>query len=253
MAVLTSSASRGDREAFLAIFHAGSAGVSQVPGPRPVSCPDGAGLLADIDAFVERVRSGVFFHGWGWDDDLRQERAWGDESWAGEMDDLFAAAADAFLVGDLAVARDAYGRLLGAFSLDEEVGSFCGPSSPSDMVATDVPEAVARYLRAVYETTPLPDRAEELYERYAEVGYFALGMSLHAIAGTRRSGLPDAYAFLLAWIEVLTAQASGFWARDRQRLLTEAAVWHAGTDGLSTVARRLGDHQPTHTSTGSTR
>ena len=43
------------------------------------------------------------------------------------------------LAGDLALARDAYGRLLGAFDLDQEVGTFCGPSSPSDMVTTDVP------------------------------------------------------------------------------------------------------------------
>src|SRR6266540_1513152 len=189
-----------DREAFLAIFPAPSATVSQVPGPCQVDCPDGTRLLADIDAFVDRVRSGVFFHGWGWDDDLREERAWGDESWVGEMDDLFAGAADAFLAGDLALARDACGRLLGAFGLDEEVGTFCGPSSPSDMVATDVPEAVARYLRAVYETTALPERAEKLYECYAEVGYFAPGMSLHAIADTRRNGLPHLDAFLPAWI-----------------------------------------------------
>ena len=54
----------------------------------------------------------------------------GDESWVGAMDDLFAAAADAFLAGDLALARDAYGRLLGAFDLDQEVGTFCGPSNP---------------------------------------------------------------------------------------------------------------------------
>jgi hypothetical protein len=237
--------SPGDRETFLAIFPACSATVPQVPGPRPVPCPDGAGLIADIDAFAERVRSGVFFQGWGWDDDLRQERAWGDESWVGEMDDLFAGAADAFLAGDLVLARGAYGRLLGAFSLDEEVGTFCGPSCPSDMLATDVPEAVARYLRTVYETTPLPDRAKELYARYAEVGHLAAGTGLHTIAGTRRSGLPDLGAFLPDWIEVLTAQTSGFWARDRQRLLTEAAVWHAGTDGLSAVARRPGDHQST--------
>src|SRR6266545_1286671 len=102
-----------DREAFLAIFPAPSATVSQVPGPCQVDCPDGTRLLADIDAFVDRVRSGVFFEGWGW----------GDESWVGEMDDLFAVAAEAFLAGDLALARDAYGRLLGAFDLDQEVGT----------------------------------------------------------------------------------------------------------------------------------
>jgi hypothetical protein len=233
-----------DREAFLAIFPAPSA-ISQVPGPHAVPPLDGARLLADIDAFVDRVRSGAFFEGWGWDDDLREERAWGDESWVGEMDDLFAAAADAFLAGDLVLARDAYGRLLGAFDLDQEVGTFCGPSSPSDMVTTDVPEAVARYLRVVYETTPLPERAEELYDQYADLGHLAPATSLHTIADTRRAGLPDVDEFLPAWIEVLTEQTSGYWARDRQRLLTEATVWHAGTDGLATVARRPGDHQPT--------
>ncbi|WP_238010354.1 hypothetical protein KZZ52_53790 [Dactylosporangium sp. AC04546] len=234
-----------DREAFLAIFPAPSAMVSQVPGRRAVPSPDGTRLLADIDAFVDRVRSGAFFEGWGWDDDLHEERAWGDESWVGEMDELFAVAADAFLDGDLALARDAYGRLLGAFDLDQEVGTFCGPSIPSDMVATDVPEAVARYLRAVCETTPLSERAEELYDRYADLGHLAPATSLHTIADTRRSGLPDLDDFLPAWIEVLTEHTSGSWARDRQRLLTEATVWHAGTDGLATVARRPGDHQPT--------
>lgn len=235
----------GNREAFLAIFPVPGARASQVPGPRLAPCPDGTRLLADIDAFVNRVSSGAFFEGWGWDDELHEERAWGDESWVAEMDDLFAAAADAFLAGDLALAKDAYGRLLDAFDLDQEVGTFCGSESASDMVGTDVPEAVARYLRALYETTPLPERAEELYDRYADLCSLAPGTSLHTIAGTRRSGPPELDEFLPAWIEVLTGETSGFWARDRQRLLTEATVWHAGTDGLATVARRPGDHQPT--------
>jgi hypothetical protein len=231
----------GNREAFLAIFPAPGTRASQVPGPRPAARPDGTRLLADIDAFIDRVRSGAFFEGWGWDDELHEERAWGDESWVAKMDDLFATAADAFLAGDLALAKDAYGRLLGAFDLDQEVGTFCGSESASDMVATDVPEAAARYLRAVYETTPLPERAEALYDRC----HLAPGMSLHTIAGTRRSGLPGLDDFLPAWIEVLTEETNGYQARDRQRLLTEATVWHAGTDGLATVARRPGDHQPT--------
>src|SRR4051812_44429312 len=56
-----------DREAFLAIFPDPFAIVSQMPGPRAVPSLDGARLLADIGAFVERVRSGAFFEGWGWD------------------------------------------------------------------------------------------------------------------------------------------------------------------------------------------
>ncbi|MBN1174715.1 MAG: hypothetical protein JXA67_21320 [Micromonosporaceae bacterium] len=230
-----------DRAAFLAIFPATAA----APGGSGLPVPDAGALLADIDAFVEQVRSGAYFEGWGWDDDLHEERAWGDESWAGEMDDLFAGAADAFLAGDLDLARNAYGRLLDAFRLDEEVGAFCGPASASDMVDTDVTEAVARYLRAVYETTPQPERAGVLYRRYTDLCHRARSLNLQAIADTRRSDLPDLERFLPGWIEILTEHTGGFWARDRQRLLTEATVWHAGTDGLGPVARRPGDHQPT--------
>lgn len=234
----------GDREAFLTIFPTtvqaagGSTGGGQ-------SAPDREELLADIDTFVERVGSGAFFEGWGWDDDLHEERAWGDESWTGEMDALFTATADTFLAGDLDLAREAYGRLLDAFTLDQEVGTFCGPSDPCDMVATDVPEAVARYLRAVYETTPLPERAEVLYEQYTDLCHLAPATTLHTIAGTRRDELPGLDGFLPPWIEILTANTSGYWAHDRQRLLTEATVWLAGTDGLAVVARQPGPHQPT--------
>jgi hypothetical protein len=234
----------GDREAFLTIFPTalGAAGGSTGGG---VTAPDPQGLLTDIDTFVERVGSGAFFEGWGWDDDLHEERAWGDESWTDEMDDLFTAAADAFLAGDLSLARESYGRLLDAFTLDQEVGTFCGPSDPCDMVTTDVPEAVARYLRAVYETTPPADRAEVLYDQYTDLCHLAPATTLHTIAGTRRDELPGLDGFLPPWIEILTANTSGYWAHDRQRLLTEATVWHAGTDGLAVVARQPGPHQPT--------
>ena len=234
----------GDREAFLTIFPTAGRAAGRSADGRP-SVPDREELLADIDTFVERVGSGAFFEGWGWDDDLHEERAWGDESWTGEMDALFSAAADAFLAGDLDLAQQAYGRLLDAFSLDQEVGTFCGPSDPSDMVATDVPEAVARYLRAVYEMTPLPERAEVLYEQYTDLCHLAPATTLHTIAGTRREELPGLDGFLPSWIEILTANTSGYWAHDRQRLLTEAIVWHAGTDGLAVVARQPGPHQPT--------
>src|SRR5205814_4378581 len=86
---------------------------------------------------------------------------WGDESWVGEMDDLFAAAADAFLAGDLALARDADVLLVGAFDLEQEVGTFCASSCPLDIGATDVAEAVAPYLLAVCGPTPVPGPAQQ--------------------------------------------------------------------------------------------
>jgi hypothetical protein len=62
------------------------------------------------------------------------------------MDALFASAQDALLGGQLSLARAAYQRLLAAFGSDEEMGAFCGPEPPVEMVTTDVPEAESRYL-----------------------------------------------------------------------------------------------------------
>jgi hypothetical protein len=233
-----------DREAFLGIFPGGP---DSAASPARAPDQDGADphLLADISAFCEQVRSGVYFQGWGWDDNLQDERSWGDESWVEEMDDLFARAAEVFLAGNMAGALDAYGRLLDALGLDEEVGTFSGPSAAADMVGTDIGEAVARYLRALYETTPPGERAAAVYQRYADLHYLAPSLSLHAIAGTRREQPADLSLFRSAWIDVLAANTDGIWAASRQRLLTEAAVWQGGIDGLAEVARRPGTHQPT--------
>jgi hypothetical protein len=62
-----------DRATFLAVFPATTA----APGGSGLAAPDADALLADIDAFVEQVRSGAYFEGWGWDDDLHEERASG--------------------------------------------------------------------------------------------------------------------------------------------------------------------------------
>jgi hypothetical protein len=233
-----------ERQAFLGIFPDGPDAAARPARAQDAGHPDPA-LLADIEAFARQVRDGVYFQGWGWDDDLQEERAWGDESWAEEMDDLFARAADVFLAGDLPGAQEAYGKLLDTFGLDEEVGTFSGPEAAADMVTTDISEAVARYLRALYETTAAGERAVAVYERYADLYYLTPSLNLHTVSGTRREELPDLEPFLPAWIEVLVAQTDGIWAADRQRLLTEAALWRSGIDGLAEVARRPGIHQPT--------
>src|SRR6266508_98259 len=46
-----------DREAFLAIFPAPSATVSQVPGPCQVDCPDGTRLLARSEEHTSELQS----------------------------------------------------------------------------------------------------------------------------------------------------------------------------------------------------
>jgi hypothetical protein len=114
--------------------------------------------VEDIEGFLGRLDSCAYIQGWGWDGDLHDERSFGDESWADEMDELFKRAEAAFLEGGLTLARAAFGLLLKSFERHAE--GFCGPEKPEEMLNTDVGEAKARYLRAVYETTPLTDRPE---------------------------------------------------------------------------------------------
>jgi hypothetical protein len=148
-----------EREPFLNVFASGPeepAAGSVHPGGDP-------DLLSDIDAFIAQVDSGAYRDDSRWDDEDDDGRSWADDSWAEEMDQLFAGAAEVFLTGDMATAGAAYGRLLDAF--------FRGLDAA--MVSTDVSEATARCLRALYETTPSGGRAAAVYECYERQHYLA--------------------------------------------------------------------------------
>ncbi len=128
-------------------------------------------LLTDIDDFVKRIEDGKYSTGWGWDDEIHDEREWGDESWAEDMDELFDRAGELFLSGDMKLASLAYGKLLKAFHMHEETGHFPGQFSPTEMVETDLDEARTRYLRALYETTHKKERAKVIFEEINDIRY----------------------------------------------------------------------------------
>jgi hypothetical protein len=128
-------------------------------------------LLTNIDDFVKSIEDGKYSTGWGWDDEIHDEREWGDESWVDEMDELFDRAGELFLSGDMKLASLAYGKLLKAFNMGEETGHFPGQLSPTEMVETDLDEARARYLRALYETTHKKERAEVIFEEINDIRY----------------------------------------------------------------------------------
>lgn len=197
-------------------------------------------LLEEIDAFVDRVESGAYFEGFGWDPEIYEERSFGNESWVWEFDDLFAGAQDAFLQGNPGIARAAYQRLLGAFALDEEVGTFSGPEPATEMLDTDISEAQARYLRTIYETTPAEERAEALIGDWFNLPCPA-DTSLAAVRESRRQDLPDLEDFLSAWITAL--RSSGREGSQVRKLLTEATERSVGIDGLAELARQAGSDQ----------
>lgn len=142
-----------ERAAFLAIFSERLRDGDDLANQRPTRCFDPGDRRIYRTAAFGCVRQWL-----GWDDEIHDERAFGDESWVDEMDGLFAAASDAFLEGDLHLAREALASLLKAFELEGETQAFCGSDSPDLMVSTDIGEAKARYLRAVYETTRASER-----------------------------------------------------------------------------------------------
>ena len=98
-----------ERQALLAVLEAGPAPTREPAHaledrPHPDEEADRLSedpLLREIDAFVGRLEEGHYYQGWGWDPDLHDERVWGDESWADEMDDLFADAENVYLDGEL--------------------------------------------------------------------------------------------------------------------------------------------------------
>lgn len=230
-----------ERDVFLAIFTAGPSDAEVESGHSGTEGDDG--LLSDIASFVESVRSGAYYEGWGWDPDLHEERAFGDESWADEMDALFEGAAGAFLAGGLDLAREAYGHLLNVLLLEQEDGAFCGPAAPEEMLQTDVAEAKARYLRALYETTAAPERAARLAAEVAALHYVGGAIRLSRVAETRRDDLPDLDDFLPGWIE-LVAAGEGLLGTEGRLLLTEAVELQRGSGGLAELAREPGRDQP---------
>lgn len=158
------------------------------------------------------------------------------------MDDLFAAANAVFLEGDMQLAREALGRLLAAFDLEGEAEAFCGPDSAQRMVSVDVGEAKARYLRATYETASPSERPTALLDAIARLRFVGEDASLAAIGEAKRAELPDLDAFLPVWIAHLhsveaDAQRGSARSRELPRLLSEAAEWHGGADGLGELAR----------------
>jgi hypothetical protein len=232
------------RQALLDIFPepqgrpAGSGGP-----PQPDAALLAEALLADIAAFAARASAGEFAEDDDWYDRYDRRNDWEDEdgdlSWVEEADALFAAAGEAFVCGQLDLARDAYGRLLDVFGNAHGDGPIL---ETWQLGTTDVDEALARHLRAVYETTPPQDRAAAVHRAFLGLPWCPSPPTLHDVAATREDGLPDLHAFLPDWIDRLLAETTRPSPEHRNRLLAEAAVLHRGVDGLADLARLPGPH-----------
>jgi len=214
----------------------------------PASAP-GVELVENVDAFVRRLEDGHYYEGFRWDEERREERAWGDESWAREMDELFGRAATGYLSGSHQLAARVYGRLLGTFRHADRNGVFCGPEPPDRMIRTDLSDAKRRYLRALFIVATPIDRPHRLItemEALRNVGDHEVG--IRALIDTEPDGDEpiDLTGFLPEWIKKLKAVRNDpkGWGREARRLLREAVDLHGGVDGLGKLARDGGADHP---------
>jgi tetratricopeptide (TPR) repeat protein len=243
-----------ERGTFLAIFEtaaeAGKAGGKR----RPRRATEAESLLRDIEALVEQCGEGRHEgREYDWEDEGEGEDWDRYESphatWpTAKLDALFERADAAFRGGDLALARDAYEKLLNLvagygeedFDADEEESEPVG--------ATDLDEAKARYLRSLYETTDGARRPAALLKALQDLQYVGGPVGIPEVIGARRAPLPDRETFLDAWIALLRqsrGQSDQFgFDMEARRLLFQAVRIHRGTDGLAELARGDGRRIP---------
>jgi hypothetical protein len=231
------------RRGFVAMF-------ASIPpaAPAPATVNDRM-LIDDIRHFLKDLENGKYYEGTGFDEEIRDYRSYGDESWVEEIDDLFDRAGKVFLTGNRSIAAEAYGLLLHAFDLDEEDGHFCGATSAQEMVATDISEAKARCLRALYETTPAEQRPQRLLEEMHALRYRGSSETgIKAVIEADMTPLPDWNAFLKAWIELLRRrdpeEDNLILLEMSGRLLREAVLLKDGLDGLAKLADEHGAQDP---------
>ncbi|GIV76445.1 MAG: hypothetical protein KatS3mg050_0839 [Litorilinea sp.] len=154
---------------------------------------------------------------------------------------LFERTALAFDHGELPLAHQAYRRLFDLLDAEDDYGRGL---SLFHLTGLDQKEVVARYLRAVYEVTPLARRPSVLYEemsRFSEYPFSAhQHMMLEDLLQISPHPLPDQEAFFKAWVAFLHTQSGSradAWLREAVRM-TE------GTAGLERLARTEGRHHP---------
>lgn len=212
---------------------------------EPISAPAlgnrraslGNTLVGDISQLRERLEQREYFDGYGWDHQIHEERAFGDDSWSDELTDLFQTAAAVFTAGDLDLAREAYEQLFSVLALDDEIGIFSGFGTAESMLDLDLEVNQAQYLRCIYELTEPERRAVEFAEVWFSLTDFTGALTLQGVDQTRAEELPELDGFLPGWIAALQTRLEerGF-GRERE-LLVEATLIVGGLEALGELAR----------------
>jgi hypothetical protein len=204
------------------------------------------GLLADIDDLARELEYAMH-HADLWEDhrgwEYYDEDSLGPyEEFVEPLAELFDRAEAAFDYGDVSLARAAYRKLFELLRAEDDYGRGV---RASDLVGVDVDEAVARYLRAVYETEPSSRRPQALCEqmRQVQAWLFRLRPMLDDLVQISPQPLPGREQFLADWVAFLQTQSAPS-GSDADAWLREAVRLAHGTPGLEALARDEGRTRP---------
>ena len=191
-------------------------------------------LLGEIAAFAKRVADGDYCEGWGWDAEIGEERDWGDESWAEEMDELFLQARRLLFQGNSKLAETVYKKLFEILAMGEESGHLPGDPDYENLLDVELKEQVALLIRAIYLNAVPTRRPEQVFASIQKHSYLANGILLSDIVNANDTALPEWDSFLPEWIAFLQEQP----ARQVSELLREAISLQGGIGAIAEFARR---------------
>ena len=196
-------------------------------------------LLKEIETFGKRVQDYEYTDGWGWDHELRDERAWGDESWVYEVDGLFEQIDKLYEAGYYPLARKAYEQLLGVYHGAVEDGQLAGYDH-DEMLRSDLEEITLKYLRCIFLTEKSASRPQALFGAISST-YYNISLTLEGIINVSLEDLPDLDRFGRDWTAYLKKRKGDALAT---RLLKEAVGLFQGVEGLESLARDQGREYP---------
>jgi len=204
-------------------------------------------LLAQIDDLAQELAAAMEDAD-EWEEQHSWDSYYDDEDSLGQYEEfveslaaLFDQTQAAFDYGDFALACAAYQKLFAVLDMEDDYGRSVGLT---DLSGVNAEETIARYLRAIYETTAPAERPAALYAQMPSMRtVLRRRVMLDNLIQISPRPLPDQNTFLEAWIAYLRAQnaTSG---SDADAWLREA-VWLAeGVTGLADLARAEGVMRP---------
>ena len=197
-------------------------------------------LIDEIEEFAQRVENGEYCDGWGWDEEIYEERDWGDESWAEEMDEFFLQARSLLFQGEYKISAEVYQRLFDVLELGEEPGHLPGDPDCVNMLKVDIDEQVALFLRSIYMNSAPTERLALLYESIKRYRDLFGDVTLKNIVDAADTLLPDFDIFLADLIVFLKNQSPMI----DSELLREAIALEGGVPAISEFARQYADKYP---------